>query len=121
MEKLDWIKKLYSFIKIAIWYYWSERIGRRKKKSRLEEFNTAFTDCVNAFDNNKPFYPKEVYDEIYKTIRLARREVREYNRGEKYSKEYWENAEKNIEEIINSTNIVCEKIRQRIGIIKIEN
>jgi hypothetical protein len=92
-----------------------------RKKSRLEKFNIAFTDCVNTFDNNKPFYPKEIYDEIDKTIRLARKEVREYNRGEKYSKEYWENAEKNIEEIINSTNIVCEKIRQRIGLIKIEN
>ncbi|WP_272151119.1 hypothetical protein [Tenacibaculum aiptasiae] len=90
-----------------------------RKKSRLEKFNLAFTKCVNSFENNKPFYPKDVYDEIDKTIRLARKEVREYNRGEKYTKDYWENAEKNIEEIINSTSIVCEKIRERIGLVRI--
>ena len=48
------------------------------------------------------------------------KEVREYNQGEKYNKEYWENTEKNIEEIVNSTSIVCEKIRERIGLIKIK-
>ncbi len=92
-----------------------------EKKNRLEKFNLAFKRCINTFENNKPFYPKDVYDEIEKTIQLARKEVIEYNRGEKCTKEYWENTEKNIAEIVNSTDIVCDKIRERIGLIKIEN
>ena len=97
-----------------------EESDQERKKKKLEKFNFEFSKCVNTFESNKPFYPKDVYDEIDKTIRLARKEVREYNQGEKYNKEYWENTEKNIEEIVNSTSIVCEKIRERIGLIKIK-
>jgi hypothetical protein len=91
-----------------------------RKKMRLDKFVIAFNDCGQTFENNKPFYSKKIYDEISKVIKLARKEVSEYNRGEQYSKDYWENAEKNVAVIIESTDNVCERIRERIGLIKIK-
>ncbi|AUC74904.1 hypothetical protein [Olleya sp. Bg11-27] len=91
-----------------------------RKKQRLEKFLKAFYDCTKIFDNNKPFYPKEIYNEINNVIQLAKKEVLEYKRGKEHSRDYWENAEKNITEIIESTDNVCERIRERIGLIKIK-
>lgn len=98
-----------------------EQTDDERKKVRLEEFNLAFKECFNLYEKYKPFYSEEIYEEIRKTILIANREVIEYKRGKSYTDEYWDNAEKNIDEIVSSTDIICQKIRDRIGMIKIES
>ena len=49
---------------------------------------------------------------------LQAKEVTQDSNGKKKSKEYCENAEKNIDEIIDLTNTICDRIGVRIEIIK---
>ena len=88
-------------------------------QERLRKLYDAWNACVISFDTNKPFYPKEVYDQIEKAIRISEREAIEYRHGDSKDKEYWESAEKNIKEIVGSMDKACEIIRQRIGLIRI--
>ena len=89
-------------------------------REKLNKINEAFHSCVMSFDNNKPFYPKEVYDEIEKILRLSRKEARQFQGGDSHKKEYWEQGEKNINGIIESMDKVCDIIRTRIGLIRIK-
>jgi hypothetical protein len=91
-----------------------------RRKEKLNNIDLAFKACVNIYEDNKPFYPKDIYEEIKKVIKITNKEIIQFVRGKSYTDEYWENAEKNITEIINSIDVVCEKMRERIGLIKIE-
>jgi hypothetical protein len=87
---------------------------------KINKINDAFHSCVISFDNNKPFYPKEVYDEIEKILRLSRREARQFQGGDSRKDDYWEEGKKNIQGIIESMDKVCEIIRTRIGLIRVK-
>lgn len=92
-----------------------------RKSKKLEEFKKAFKHCVDIYENYKPFYPKEVYDKIRETIKVVNKEVIEYRRGKSNTDKYWENAQKNSAEIISSIDVICERIRERIGLIKVQD
>lgn len=102
-------------------YINTDETEEERKSKKLKEFKKAFDNCVDIYENNKPFYPKEIYDKIRETIKIVNKEVIEYRRGNKNTNKYWENAEKNSVEIVSSIDVICEKIRERIGLIKIQN
>ncbi|WP_172426941.1 hypothetical protein [Flavobacterium sp. ACN2] len=90
------------------------------RKEKLNNIDLAFRNCVNIYEDNKPFYPKDIYEEIRSTIKITNKEIIQFVRGESYTDEYWNTGEKNITKIINSIDVVCEKMRERIGLVKIE-
>lgn len=94
----------------------SEEVERRKKI--FDEFNDSFKNCVITFDFNKPFYPENIYKEIELILRVSRREAIETSYMHPQESEYYENAEKNMNSIIEKIEIVCIIIRTRIGILK---
>lgn len=90
------------------------------EKERLMNLNEAFSACIISFEKNKPFYIKEVYDEIEKAIKLSRKEVNQLRYGDNKTDEYWKKAEQNIAELIASIDKTCEIIRHRIGLIRVK-
>ena len=93
---------------------------KERNIKRFEKLNNSFIVCVNSFEKNKPFYPKIVYDNIAEALKITKREAFGFQRGDKNSDEYWDESEKNINRIIDLTNNICETIRKRIGIVKVQ-
>jgi len=92
-----------------------------RKTERLKKVDKAFTACLLSFDKNKPFYSKEVYDEVEQTIRTVKKEVIEYQHGDVSDRNYRDQSEKNLDKIVSLIDNTCEIIRQRIGIIKVKD
>lgn len=91
------------------------------KNRKWSAFKNAFTGTLNIFEHNKPFYPDDIYNEIDKIIRTSRKESVEFEYMPSSELEYYKHGEKNMDEIISRIDIICDKIRHRIGILKIEN
>jgi hypothetical protein len=84
------------------------------------EFNNAYKDCGKIFENNKPFYPEDIFVEIEAILKIARKEAVEWRHQPK-ELEYFKNAEKNIDLILSKIEKVCLEIRDRIGTLQIKN
>ncbi len=93
-----------------------QEVHERKGK----EFNNAYKDCGKIFENNKPFYPQEIFVEIEAILKIARKEAVEWQHQPK-ELEYYKNGEKNIDLILSKIEKVCLEIRDRIGTLQIKN
>jgi len=49
-------------------------------------------------------------------VKLVRTEIMDVQFGNRLSKEYWAEGKINISKLLSTTDVVCEKIRDRIGI-----
>lgn len=85
------------------------------------EFNETFNRCVVVFQENKPFYPEDIFIEVENIIKISRKEAIEWQHMPPRESEYYKNAERNMDEIISKIDTVCLKIRDRIGLLKIKN
>lgn len=85
------------------------------------EFNEYFNNCIIAFEENKPFYPEDIFNEIETILSISKKEAIQWQHMPKREHEYYKNAEKNMDEIIANIDNVCLKIRDRIGLLKINN
>lgn len=100
------------------------REGQSEEEREIEKsenFNTPFKKCVNIFLQNKPFYPKDIYEMVEQIIKISRKEVYEWKDTKENRLSNYKNAEKNIEEISTEIEKVCLKIRDRIGLLKVKN
>jgi len=88
-------------------------------QERLKRLNESYMACVFSFEKNKPFYAEKVYNKVKEAIQLSFKESIEYNSGDKRSREYWKNAEENIQEFIKIMDSTCDLIRQRIGLLEV--
>lgn len=70
---------------------------------------------IDTIERNKPFYAKAIYDELGKIIKLIKTEIIEVRHGDRLTKKYWEDGQKNLNELVQLTDNVCEAIRNRIG------
>jgi hypothetical protein len=86
-----------------------------------DEFNKTFKKCVIVFQENKPFYPEDIFNEVDNIIKISRKEVIEWKHMPSKESTYYINAEKNMAEIIAKIDNVCLMIRDRIGILKIKS
>lgn len=91
-----------------------------RKNTKIKNFNDSFNKCAETFDQNKPFYPEDIYKEIEMILRTSRHEAIEFVYMHPRESDYFKNAEKNIDEIISKIDSVCLKIRDRIGIVKVK-
>ena len=89
-------------------------------KERLTKLQDAYNACKVSYEQNKPFYSNEVYLAVEKAIQTAHKEAVEYRFEDRNTREYWNNADKNIQELNDALDVTCDIIRKRIGILNIE-
>ncbi len=97
-----------------------ERISEQeRKKQRLNIFFENYYKFLEIVQYNKPFYPKEIYEDVNKIMRISMHEAIGYkNRSpdyddKGYDPKYWDRAVENINQITVSVDKVCEKISNR--------
>ena len=89
---------------------------RRKKKA--EDFIKAHNKCVGVFDNNKPFYPEDIYEKIADLILKTKFEKNSFDFMLEVNLERFDEAKLKMDEIIQKVESICLKIRSRIGTLK---
>jgi hypothetical protein len=88
--------------------------NRRYKKIR-DKYSTLFTEI----EKQRPFYPNELYLQLHHLLRATWKEIVDFesslrwNEG-RMSPEAYQRSGKNLEDIINNLNIVCDLMRTRI-------
>jgi hypothetical protein len=85
----------------------------------LGSFAAAWENFRALVEMNRPFYPQQIYDELHALLKLSGSEAMSYRLGplvrtEESRNRYWEMAEKNRIQILDSVDKLCGKIRERI-------
>jgi len=114
--KIVELRKCATGLRPIMDYYDSEETETERKKKRLNKLDKAYQECFDSLENNKPFYPEEVYTEINAVMKLSWDEAVEYRHGGTY----WESAETNIKAIVDGYENITKIIRKRIGLIRIK-
>jgi len=99
-------------------------IDKSEEEIRIEkgtEFNDRYKKSVVVFEENKPFYPEEIFNEVDKIINLSKKEAIQWQHMPPRDSDYYTSAQKNMDEIIETIDMVCLQIRDRIGLLKIKN
>lgn len=90
--------------------------------SVIRSFTNVFIDTyeksLKSFEHNKPFYPEEIYNSINTILKGIRNQVIDLHETQNVDIGNSENAEKNMDVIIENIDEVCLKIRDRIGILR---
>ena len=92
---------------------YDENINRRMNTA-IEVGNSV----IGKVYNNKPFYSKEIYESLHEIIKLVGNEISDVHLRDRKSREYWEKGENTREKLFRLSEEVCEKIRDRIGILE---
>lgn len=88
------------------------------KEDRMRKRVAAFTAPYNALldlvEKNKPFYPPAIYEALSAVREKCRHELIDYEYVERPNLEYYKEARKNQEEILQLIEEACEAIRKRV-------
>lgn len=88
------------------------------KEQRMQKRTAAFGEPYNAFldvvEKNKPFYPPSIYKALSAVREKCRHELINYEYVERPRIEYYKEAQKNHEEIIQLIEGACDSIRNRV-------
>lgn len=85
------------------------------KIQRLSDLQQPYNSCLESFEKNKPFYNDKVYYEIEKILKIVRSEAVDYEYNPSSGLDYYDVAEKNISNILNSLDKISIVIRERIN------
>ena len=88
------------------------------REQRIQKRMAAFTEPYNSFldvvEKNKPFYPPAIYEALSAVREKCHHELIDYEYHERPRSEYYKEARKNHENIIQLIEITCEAIRSRV-------
>lgn len=93
----------------------------QRKDMRLKKFDEAFRGYYEVVEKSKPFYPQIVYDELTPLMKSTYSEAVEYRVFSPvpnklgYDEKYYEKMQKNIGEIIERVDKICDVIRRRVS------
>jgi hypothetical protein len=89
--------------------------GIDKAQEKLEQFIVALQACDEVNTLNKPFVHKEVYGEVSSLMQLLSGlyNTATQKQARNDPNEYWAEANKGRDKILQSVERICEKIRQR--------
>ncbi|XBS71167.1 hypothetical protein ABK905_09475 [Acerihabitans sp. KWT182] len=92
----------------------------QERERKLIKFAEDFNEFLLVYQYGKPFYSKEVFEELKTIDHLSRKEEAEYHfLHTPEDKGYWSEASKQNKEIIAQVDKCCESIRNRIESYKI--
>jgi len=82
---------------------------------RLTAFTRAFNDFLRAVDDQSPFYPEEIFQELSTALQIARRELLSVSiEKPEQNKDWYKEGRANFEALVGSTNTVSALIRRRL-------
>ena len=84
-------------------------------KKRLTRFGEAAEAYRDVIEKNRPFYAEGVYTHLSDVLDKCHTESIDYQYKQRDLKDYWESAQKNRNEIIDSIEKSCTSIRSRIN------
>ncbi len=91
-------------------------------KTYEETINSRITIAIekgNKFiastEKNKPFYGKQVYDNLTDIISIIKSEIFEMSNRDQENRNYWDERKVALQLFTDKSDIICESIRQRIG------
>lgn len=94
----------------------NEPEGERKKR-RLERYREAARELHLVMEGARPFYPEGIYDALRKLQDSAFMEALQFQDADhELDRDYWEQAVKSAEKIVDSANEVLDAVRQRIQV-----
>ncbi|MBD5771860.1 hypothetical protein [Marinomonas colpomeniae] len=89
-----------------------------RKKERLGRFYKARRELYLARETKQPFYPEEIYEAIVSVENATHRESVRYRHRDPFRDDdrydYWEDAEKRQEEVVNNADTAIKIIRSRV-------
>ncbi|WP_435262672.1 hypothetical protein [Tenacibaculum sp. nBUS_03] len=94
-----------------------DEIDNQKSKN----FNEPFMNSVKIFMENKPFYPKDIFEDVELILKTSQKEAYQWKDTQENRLSNYNIAKENIDEISSKIDTVCLKIRDRIGLLKIKN
>lgn len=101
--------------------YKDEPEGERKER-KLHRLNEAYKKFYTDVFYSRPFYPNEIFLASEKIISISLAEKTGFQIFDPDKKpSYYDDAIKNIEELKKQEEIILERIKARIGVLKITN
>ncbi len=92
-----------------------ERLARR-----LRRFEEAFDTFVRAVDDQSPFYPEEIFQELSAALQIARRESTSVSVERPEQKAAWfKEGVANFDALVQSANRVSSLIRKRLSDLQV--
>lgn len=92
----------------------------QERRERLTRVGKALRNCVTVVFKNRPFYHESIYLLAEQLQSIAHREALDYSLGsEGRLVEYYERAEKNVQELTHISEEICKGIRGRIAAIEV--
>jgi len=91
-----------------------------RKQKRAQRFNEAYKKLFAVIETNRPFYPAAIWQELQELLKIARAEVIDYRFQDpnRDFEKYWETAEANQKQILDSIELCCDAIRERLEILQ---
>ncbi|GIA35922.1 hypothetical protein ACEO96_18790 [Vibrio anguillarum] len=89
-------------------------------RERLQAFSEKFNAVFKALEHNRPFYPNEIYEVLDHVCEKCRHESIDSEYIERNNAEYYKEARKNQQEIVTLINSACDKIRARLGEVRVK-
>jgi hypothetical protein len=89
-------------------------------RERLCVFGKNYNTFAMALEQNKPFYPQEVYDVLDSVSEKCRHESIDSEYIERKNSDYYKEAQKNKTEIIDLINKSCSVIRKRLSDVRVK-
>lgn len=86
-----------------------ERFTRRQKK-----FGEAFSAYIRAVDEQSPFYPEEIFQELSTALQIARRESISVSIEQERNADWFKDGATNYQALLSSADIVSVLIRKRL-------
>ena len=97
--------------------------GNETDEERRERKGQTFRDTFNLFldtyQQNKPFYPKAIFDLAKDVAEIANGEGWDFIFINRPEKDDYEEIEKNMKKLTDLIDLISDKIQQRIGLIEI--
>ncbi len=97
----------------------SSKTDQEIRADRLTKLQISFNEAARLFAHNRPFYSKEIYNEVEKLLKTSRSEALGYQLKNPADIKYWEDAEKNIKLIDATIDRISDLIRKRIQVVNI--
>jgi len=85
------------------------------------DINEILKNCVSFIQENEPFYPKDVHEELVNFIELSTSFNTFFNESEFRSDNFGEKIKDYKESMSTAIDSICEKIRERIGLIRVKS
>jgi hypothetical protein len=111
-EKLVVLRQAFFALRPFVSEIVPAQVGQERLQRRIDAFNSAYAEFVNAADRNQPFYSGEVYRELSAIIDICIDEKFESEFPDA-EKNYWQRVRDSKQKLLKSIDTAYKAIRAR--------